>query len=94
MASIQNLGMWALSILAGVVLDKTNPEITPEVLAAGTGNYDYTQTMLMFAVLGAVGVLFALGLKWVDRGKKSHGLELPSEEAADLNAARRENGEG
>ncbi|WP_165836040.1 MFS transporter [Marinifilum breve] len=69
MFSVQNLGLWAFPILAGVVLDGTNPE--------GTSQLDYTYTMLMFACLGVFGLLFALLLKREDK-VSGYGLELPS----------------
>jgi MFS family permease len=86
---MQNLLWWAMTLLAGWVLDTTNPDVTAETLAAGTGVYDYTTTMLVFTALGVVAVCTAVGLKLVDRGPSSHGLELPSAEAAALNEARR-----
>ena len=68
MYSVQNLGLWGVPILAGVILDRTNPG-APDVL-------NYTPTMLMFAALSLVGLLFAFILKWENsRGK--HGMELP-----------------
>ena len=45
--------------------------------------------MLVFTALGVVAVVFAFGLKFVDRGPDSHGLELPSAEAAALNEVQR-----
>jgi len=86
---MQNLLWWAMTLVAGWVLDSTNPDVTAETLAAGTGVYDYTITMLVFTALGVAAVLTAIGLKLVDRGPDSHGLELPSAEAAALNEARR-----
>jgi MFS family permease len=68
MYSIQNLGLWAFPLLAGIVLDKTNPG-NPEVA-------DYTSTILMFAGLGLVGLLFALLLKFEDK-RKGFGVEQP-----------------
>jgi predicted MFS family arabinose efflux permease len=68
MYSVQNLGLWGVPILAGLVLDRTNPG-SPEVL-------DYTPTMLMFAGLSLLGLLFALVLKRED-AKKDFGVELP-----------------
>jgi MFS family permease len=69
MFSVQNLGLWAFPILAGMVLDGTNPE--------GAEQLDYTFTMLMFACLGIVGLVFALLLKREDK-VSGYGLELPS----------------
>ena len=68
MYSIQNLGLWAFPIIAGVILDKTNPG-NPDVL-------NYTPTMLMFASLGILGLLFSILLKREDK-KSGHGIELP-----------------
>ncbi|MBI5648366.1 MAG: MFS transporter [Ignavibacteriae bacterium] len=75
MASLQNLGLWAFPILAGAILDATNPGITEDALAAGTMSYDYTWTILMFAALGVVGFLFALLLRRADARPDGHGLE-------------------
>ena len=69
MFSVQNLGLWAFPILAGVVLDGTNAE--------GVERLDYTYTMLMFACLGILGLIFALLLKRDDK-VSGYGLELPS----------------
>jgi hypothetical protein len=69
MFSVQNLGLWAFPILAGVVLDATNVE--------GAKVLDYTYTMVMFACLGIVGLVFALLLKREDK-VSGYGLELPS----------------
>jgi len=68
MYSVQNLGLWGVPILAGMVLDKTNPG-TPEIL-------NYTPTILMFAGLSLIGLLFALLLKWED-SRKNFGVERP-----------------
>jgi MFS family permease len=68
MYSVQNLGLWGVPILAGMVLDSTNPG-NPEVL-------NYTPTLLLFAGLSLLGLIFALMLKWEDR-RKNFGVELP-----------------
>jgi MFS family permease len=88
MTWVQNLWWWAMALAAGWVLDKSNPDVTAETLRAGTGVYDYTVTILIFSALGIVAVVMAVGLKLADRGPDSHGLELPSAEAAALNEAR------
>jgi len=69
MFSIQNIGLWIFPILAGVVLDKTNAE--------GVKSLDYTYTLIMFAALGILGLLFAILLKREDK-ISGYGLELPS----------------
>ena len=71
MASIQNLGLWAFPIIAGWILDKTNPGVP-------AGSLDYTYTILMFAGLGVIGFILAYLLRRNEIKGKSHGLELPS----------------
>jgi MFS family permease len=68
MYSVQNLGLWGFPILAGLILDHTNPG-NPEVL-------NYTPTILMFAGLGLLGLFFGMMLKWEDK-KHNFGIELP-----------------
>lgn len=68
MYSIQNLGLFAFPILAGKILDVTNPG-NPEVL-------NYTPTLLMFAGLGLLGLFFAILLKVEDK-RKGFGVDLP-----------------
>lgn len=77
MFSIQNLGLWAFPLLIGWLLDKTNPGVTPELLAAGQTAYDYTYPILMLAFLGVAGLVFAILLKREDK-TSSYGLELPN----------------
>jgi MFS family permease len=77
MFAVQNLGLFAFPILIGLVLDKTNPGITPEMVANGLGKYDYTYAVIMLAGLGILGFTFALLLKAEDK-KSGYGLELPS----------------
>jgi MFS family permease len=77
MFSIQNLGLWAFPMLIGYVLDTSNPGITPEVIAAGEGRYDYTNPVLMLAALGLVGLLFAFLLKKEDK-TSGYDLEKPN----------------
>ena len=68
MYSIQNLGLWGFPLLAGIILDNTNPG-NPDVL-------NYTPTILMFAGLGLAGFFFALRLRYMDK-KKGYGIEMP-----------------
>lgn len=77
MFAIQNLGLWAFPLLIGIVLDSTNPGITPDLVAGGSASYDYTYAILMLAFLGILGLLFAILLKREDK-KSGYGLELPS----------------
>jgi len=69
MFSIQNFGLFLFPILAGELLDITNP--------AGAETLDYTATIVMFATLGIVGLVFSLLLKREDR-VAGYGLDLPS----------------
>lgn len=89
MTWMQNLWWWAASLMAGWVLDRTNPGVTPETLRDGTGVYDYTWTMMALVGLGVVALFMAIGLKVVESRKDNHGLELPSAAAAALNEAKR-----
>lgn len=68
MYSVQNLGLWGVPILAGVILDKSNPG-NPDTL-------NYTPTLLMFAALSMIALLLAISLKWED-SRKNFGVELP-----------------
>lgn len=76
MYSIQNLGLWIFPILAGKILDATNPGIAEAAESGQIVAYDYKWTILMFAGLGLVGVLFALLLKREDK-RSNLGIELP-----------------
>jgi len=76
MFSVQNLGLFAIPILAGYILDSTNPGINPEAIEAGS-KLIYTPTILMFVGFGVLGFIFALLLKWDDK-TSGYGLELPS----------------
>lgn len=68
MYSIQNLGLWGFPLIAGILLDITNPG-NPLIL-------NYTPVILMFAGLGILGLFFAFMLKREDR-KGQFGIELP-----------------
>ncbi len=76
MFSLQNLGLFAVPILAGVILDKVNPGITNDMVTEGA-RLNYTPTMLMFVGLSMVGLIFAFLLKWDDK-TSGYGLEKPS----------------
>lgn len=78
MFSIQNFGLWLFPILIGMVLDKTNPGITPQMVEQGTGRYNYTFAILILALIGIVGVIFAILLKREDK-TSGFGLELPNQ---------------
>ncbi|MEN9444581.1 MAG: hypothetical protein RIS47_1471, partial [Bacteroidota bacterium] len=74
MGAVQNIGLAIFPMLAGYILDISNPTVTSELVAAGKASYDYTITMLMFAGLGLVGLLFSFLLLRADR-KYQTGLE-------------------
>jgi MFS family permease len=77
MFAIQNLGLWAFPILIGTVLDNTNPGVSPEDVSTGIATYNYTWAILMLAVLGVLGLIFAFLLKREDK-KSGYGIDLPS----------------
>lgn len=77
MFSVQNIGLWLFPLIIGIVLDKTNPGVTPELVAQGLAAYDYTWPVLMLAFLGILGIIFALLLKKEDK-RSGFGLELPN----------------
>jgi len=77
MFSVQNFGLWLFPILIGMVLDKSNPGVTPAMVEAGQASYNYTYAIFMLALIGIVGVVFALLLKKEDR-TSGFGLELPN----------------
>ncbi len=68
MYSFQNLGLWGVPLLAGIILDATNPG-NPVVL-------NYRPVILLFAGLGFLGLIFAILLKREDK-KSGFGVELP-----------------
>ena len=80
---IQNIGLWLFPLLIGKILKASNPDIV-QSLEAGTmspaeaaTSYNYTNTLLMLAMLGLVSLLLGLYLRVVDR-KKGYGLEEPN----------------
>jgi MFS family permease len=79
MFSIQNIGLWAFPILIGIVLDKSNPGVTADLVAKGEAVYNYTNPVLMLAVLGLFGLVFAFLLKREDK-TSGYGLELPNKQ--------------
>ena len=82
MFSIQNIGLWAFPILIGIVLDKSNPGVTPELIAKGEAVYNYTNPIIMLAALGLVGLLFAFLLRREDK-TSGYGLELPNKQKSE-----------
>jgi MFS family permease len=77
MFSVQNFGLWLFPILIGFVLDKTNPGVTAKMVEEGVAKYNYTYSILMLAIIGILGVIFALLLKREDK-TSGFGLEMPN----------------
>jgi MFS family permease len=77
MFSVQNFGLWLFPILIGLILDKTNPGVTAQLVEEGVAKYNYTYSILMLAIIGILGVVFALLLKREDK-TSGFGLELPN----------------
>jgi MFS family permease len=80
---IQNIGLWLFPMLIGKILNASNPDVakaladktmTPEVAAI---SYNYTNPLLMLALLGVCALILGFVLKVVDK-KKGYGLELPN----------------
>lgn len=77
MFTVQNFGLMGIPIIMGKVLDATNVGITAQMVKDGVARYDYKYTILMLAILGIFGILFALLLKREDK-VSGFGLELPN----------------
>lgn len=79
---IQNIGLWLFPLLIGKILDWSNPEIA-QAIADGTISteapisYDYTNPLIMLAMLGVAALILGFVLKSVDK-KRGYGLELPN----------------
>jgi len=74
---IQNIGLWIVPLLIGIVLDKVNPGVAEAIKAGEEASYNYTVPMLIFAGLGVIAFLLGLWLKAEDK-RKGYGLELPN----------------
>jgi nitrate/nitrite transporter NarK len=68
MYSIQNLGLWAMPLVTGIILENTNPE-KAEVL-------DYSWFLMAFIAVSILGLFFAIRLK-IEDSKNGFGVELP-----------------
>jgi hypothetical protein len=75
--TIQNFGLLATSPLIGYVLEQTNPGISAAKAAGQAVVYDYTYPILMLAVFGLLGIVFAFLLKRADK-TSGFGLEQPN----------------
>lgn len=74
---IQNIGLWGIPLLVGIVLDKTNPGVAAAKKAGQDVTYDYTITWIIFVSLTLIALLVAFLLKFEDK-KKGYGLQLPN----------------
>ncbi len=75
---IQNWGLMAVPMIIGWSLDVSNPGVTEQVKRGVPGaSFDYTVPLVLLAVTGALGLVFAYLLKLEDR-RKGYGLELPN----------------
>jgi len=75
---IQNIGLWFIPWLIGVVLVKVNPGVADRIQAGDTSvTYNYTVPMLIFSALGMAAILLGFLLKREDK-RKNYGLELPN----------------
>lgn len=80
---IQNIGLWLFPTLIGKILNASNTDLFEKVKAGeitaeyAANNYDYTNPLLMLALLGVAALLLGILLKAVDK-KKNLGLELPN----------------
>lgn len=74
---VQNIGLWGIPLLVGVILDKTNPGIAMGKKAGENVIYDYTTTWSIFVGLSFLALLFSFWLKAEDK-RKGYGLEKPN----------------
>ncbi len=80
---IQNLGLWLFPLLIGKILNASNPDIIKAVAdgsmtkEAAAVSYNYTNPLIMLAMLGVAALILGFVLKSVDK-KKGYGLELPN----------------
>ncbi len=79
---IQNIGLWLYPMIIGSSLESSNPGVTEQIKNGIDAHYDYTTPMLIFAITGVLGLLFAFLLKREDR-IKGYGLELPNKVSDD-----------
>ncbi len=79
---------FAAGFAADATLDNLEDQRTQLEKADLGAVYDYTKAILMLALLGFVGMFFAILLKRADR-KQGYGLDLPSkQETATAGGAR------
>ncbi len=77
---IQNVGLFAVPALIGVILEAVNPGIAAKIAAKDpSAVYNYTIPMLVFAGLGACAMVLGWLLLKEDKAK-GYGLEKPNKE--------------
>lgn len=74
---IQNMGLWGIPLLVGIVLDRTNPGVAAAKAAGEDITYNYQTTWMIFVALTLLALVVAFMLKAEDK-KKGYGLELPN----------------
>lgn len=74
---IQNIGLFIIPWLIGVVLKAVNPGVAERIQAGEAVTYNYTVPMLIFSGLGLAAIFLGYLLKLEDK-KKKYGLELPN----------------
>ena len=74
---IQNWGLMAVPMIIGWSLEKNNPGVTAQIKQGIDATYDYTAPLVLLAVTGVLGLVFAFLLK-IDDKLKGYGLELPN----------------
>lgn len=74
---VQNIGLFLFPIVIGKVLTLSNPGVAEQIAAGVEGvSYNYTASMLVFASLGFLALLFGIWLKAEDM-RHGYGLEEP-----------------
>ena len=77
---IQNIGLWLFPLLIGKILNASNQDIINNgnlTTAEKSVMYNYTNPLLMLALLGVIALILGFILKIVDK-KKGIGLEKPN----------------
>ncbi len=80
---IQNIGLWLFPLLIGKILTSSNTDISAKVSEGlitskeASVMYDYTNPLIMLALLGVLAFAIGFLLKRIDK-KKGYGLEKPN----------------
>ncbi len=74
---IQNWGLMAVPMIIGWSLEANNPGVTEQIKQGVEAHYDYTVPLVLLAVTGVLGLVFAFLLKMEDK-RMGYGLELPN----------------